>query len=578
MGSALVLVPTRRHADQFRNALGTGIEPHVINLQEFADELIRVNEPALRPNTDIDRRLLLDSILVELRERELPYFHAISETRGFFDAADGYITELTEAGVDYRALLKVNARRRKGVTGKQTQAARIFELYQSRLASSRRIDPPQRLDLAARLWVKDRREPFKRVRSVYLAGFTEFTAGQQLLLIALRETVEHLWIAFPASAEPHTPEFVRQWVTKSVGPSEWTYLEPVAASGPVASSPATSRHLIEAAGELGEARLVARRVRRLLAEGVRAERILVIARNFTPSGLDLFREVFEEYDIPYDDEQAGPFARAPAVAFLLRSLRLPEENWEFARVAAVLRSSYFRPNWDEIGNDPELPAKVEALLRMLGETRGRDAYLKAIATWVDAPPEPLEDEDIEEPLRQKKQQLAIRCRPFMDRFFATWDKVSLDGPAETAVAGLKAFAEEIGLSRVRPSDLTDLERFWSELDRWAKREATSGTRKPLEEKQFARVLATVASSPCREAIPRGGRVMLLSAKSAAGLDCDYLFLVGLGEEAGGSIPPVVARRPGASASPECRLSGDRQRALTRAVSLRHSHHLTANWC
>ena len=146
-------------------------------------------------------------------------------------------------------------------------------------------------------------------------------------------------------------------------------------------------------------------------------------------------------------------ARAPAVSFLLRAWQLPVDGWEFAPVASVLRSTYFRPDWPEVRDDPEIPAKAEALLRMLGETRGRDSFLRAAAAWENLPPEPLEDEQPEEPLRQRKQRLARRCRPFLERFFRTWDDFELEKSAAATVADLKSLADEIGLSRADTNDL-----------------------------------------------------------------------------------------------------------------------------
>ncbi len=292
-------------------------------------------------------------------------------------------------------------------------------------------------------------------------------------------------------------------------------------------------------GELGEARLVARQIRTLLADGTPAERMLVVSRHLAPATAELFREVFDEYAVLCDLEGADTLGRVPSVAFLLRSWRLPEEDWPFASVAAVLRSSYFRPNWPEVQADPEVPAKAEALLRMLGEPRGRDAYLKAVNTWEHTPPDPLEDEQAEEPRRKRKQRLAARCRPFLERFFRAWDRLKPGGSAEAFAARLKAFADDIGLSLAAKADAADgagLARFWQELDRWARGEGTA--RKPVRSERFVRVLAAVASVACRGRTPReGGRVRILSADSAAGLDCDYLFLVGLGE---GSWPDLSA--------------------------------------
>ncbi len=219
-GEALFLLPTRRHAEQVRDSLTSGIAPLVFELQAFADELVRVHDPAIRPHSDADRRLLLDSVLAELREStELPYFAAVTDTRGFANAAEGYIAELKEVGVDLRQLLKATPGRESGSGTRHHQATRIFERYHRRLAKLHRFDPPDRLGRAAELWAVDTRQPFHRVRSVFVAGFTSFTPFQRKLLDAVRETVEHVWLELPeGEGEAFAgPEAVRDWVTAPVG-------------------------------------------------------------------------------------------------------------------------------------------------------------------------------------------------------------------------------------------------------------------------------------------------------------------------------------------------------------------------
>src|SRR5262249_6471754 len=133
--------------------------------------------------------------------------------------------------------------------------------------------------------------------------------------------------------------------------------------------------LLEAPGTLGETRMVAREIKMLLASGVPAEDILVTVRDLVPYA-DLVREVFAEYGIPIDMEGTEPLWRNPAVATLLRALRLPDDDWPFAGMTALLRSTYFRPDWPQTRACPEIAQHAEALLRFLGEPRGRAAYLK----------------------------------------------------------------------------------------------------------------------------------------------------------------------------------------------------------
>ena len=553
-GAALFLLPTRRHADRFRLLDGGAVlAPQVFDLQAFADAVVRANDPTVRPLADADRRLLLDSVLAELREaNELPYFAGVADTRGFADGVAGYVAELKKAGVDLRQLLKASGDRKTPELNRHAQATRVFDRYQRRLAKLHRLDPDDRLGRAAELWASGKRGPFGRVKAVFVAGFADLTPYQQKLLDALRYAADDFWIGLTdgegeAFAGPHR---LGAWATGAVGEVSLFNAEPdadeerVAFAGPAglryvaeklfgARAPATGSartvagaptptdglHLIEAPGELGEARLVARHIRTLLADGTPPERIVVTARRLDAVTVELFREVFDEYAIPHDAAGADALAAAPSVAFLLRAWRLPDEDWAFPQVAAVLRSTFFRPNWPEVVADPELPAKAEALLRMLGEPRGRDAYLAAVRLWEHTPPAALEDEQGEEPERQKKQRLAAACRPFLERFFKAYERLK-PGAADVFAQRLRAFADDIGLS---PD--ADLERFWGELERWAKTESVG--RRPRE--RVARAVAAITASACRGRSPRGTGVLLIPADRAAGLDCDYLFLTNLGE-------------------------------------------------
>ena len=83
------------------------------------------------------------------------------------------------------------------------------------------------------------------------------------------------------------------------------------------------------------------------------------------------------------------------MATLLRNLHLPDNDWPFAGVTALLRSSYFRPDWPETKECPEIALHAEVLLRLLGEPRGREAYLEAVRRWAEQPRAGLEDEQAE---------------------------------------------------------------------------------------------------------------------------------------------------------------------------------------
>ena len=148
------------------------------------------------------------------------------------------------------------------------------------------------------------------MRSVFVAGFTSLNQHQERLLDAIRETIEQFWIELPngdGEAFPETRE-VKLWLMRNLeqGPNR-SREESVAAP----SSRTSTTHLIKGAGNLGEVRLVARHVRRVLALGIRPERVLIIARRFSPATIELFKEVFDEFDIPHDDKGAGNSLTCP---------------------------------------------------------------------------------------------------------------------------------------------------------------------------------------------------------------------------------------------------------------------------
>jgi hypothetical protein len=313
---------------------------------------------------------------------------------------------------------------------------------------------------------------------------------------------------------------------------------------------ATGLMTLQAPGLVGEARMVARQVKTLLRERVAAEDIVLSVRDLTPYA-DLLREVFDEYGIPVDVEGTDFLLHDPAVALLLRALRLPDDDWPFSGVTALLRSSFLKPQWQEARFDPELPLLSEALLRLLGEPRGRDAYLGAVRRWALELPKGLEDEAAEESRRRKTHELAKQCGPFLERFFRSWDDMPSMAPLADHVAWLRSFIQDLGLS----SDSPGWDRFLREVTHWLDREAMTQPR-PIDRRTFQRRLNALAASAGVARTRRGpGRVRILSAPLACDLDVEYLFILGLGER---SFPQL--------ATPSALLDESQRQAL-RAESL-----------
>jgi ATP-dependent helicase/DNAse subunit B len=585
LGAALWLGPTQRNIEALRPRLFAGLSgclaPNVFTFQDFAEEIIRGNDPSARPLSHVQRRLLADDLLAELHAQgQLSHFHDVIDTRGFAETVFHLLGELKQNEIRPELLSAAVADH-----ARDRQGALIYAEYQKRLLLQHFFDLEGRLWYARDLFDQGMRRPFSTVRAVFVAGFTSFTRTQHDLLEILCRWVDELWITLPDEegeerAELFSPARATRERLLQLGPVVEDLAVSAGRAGGVSplfsgsqqgadaprspqTIPAGLAHLerqlfrppktivrsenaeglycIEAPGLVGETRLVARQVKSLLLQGTCPDDVLVTMRDVLPYA-DLVREVFPEYGIPIDVEGTEALLRNPAVATLLRTLRLPDEDWPFAAVTALLRSGYFRPDWPETRSDPELAQHSEALLRLLEEPRGREAYLKAVQRWAENPPPGLEDEQAEESRRRKKHELARKCRGFLTRFFHAWDGAPLRGTLAEHTAWLHRLADDLGLARVARAEERDavaLQRLWDELEQWVRIEQQlHGANRLVERGAFHRLLGALTSEVGLARTPRGpGRVRVLSAPLVRGLKAPFVFVMGLGER---SFPRLAA--------------------------------------
>jgi ATP-dependent helicase/nuclease subunit B len=601
VGAALWIVPSYRHGERLRerlieNGCG-GIGLRLLTFEDFAADIIRAHDPAACPLANVQRRLLVDDLLAELHQRkQLTHFDRVAETRGFAEGTVALVSELKRNEIrpidfaraayrrGYAGTRAARATRGEAISLKERECARVYARYQRLLRDRHLYDLQGRLWYARDLLCGGARRPFEAVRVVFVDGFVDFARTQHDILDALAGWVDELWIALPdepgddraelftrpratlarlqrLTPTVHQPPFLADTAAMAGGECL-----PFSVDASAPDRPAGLLHLerqlfrplrkvvqppdadgilcLEAPGLLGEARMVARQIKALLLEGTPAEDILVTMRDLVPYA-DLLREVFAEYGIPVDVEGAEPLLRNPAVSTLLRALRLPDEDWPFAAVTALLRSGYFRPDWPETRSDPEVAGHAEVLLRLLGEPRHREAYAEAVRRWADDPPPGLEDEQAEESRRARTHDLAQRCRRFLERFFCAWDDAPHQAVLADHIAWLRRFAADLGLPVVaveRPADAAAWGRFQEELDHWLRiDQLVHRQRRPLSRADFQRRLAALAAEAGLGRTPRGpGRVRVLSAPLARTLEVPYLFVMGLGER---GFPRLVAPDP-----------------------------------
>ena len=551
-GSALWLGPTVRSVEALRERLLEETAalccPRLTTFHDVLQEIVRVNDPEARPLTAVQRRLLAEDMAAELSGGgRLAHFAGVADMRGFTDGVLGLLTDLQRNAVSPEEFAQ-----KAGAGDKQRQCARLYAHYHDELQRQHLHDADGVAGRACDLLRRGLRRPFGEVRAVFVDGFGDFTRPQQEFLERLCGFVEELWVALPGEADGQRAElFARpretmEWLMKRGAEVEWlggragsvsdrsdgsetisgrlhsrlaskqlrSLTPPARPAGLVhlerqlfrplrsvePSDDPSGLSLIEAPGVLGEARLVVRRIKRLLLDGAAADDVLVVLRDVSPYA-DVLMEVFDEYGVPVEVEGVEPLTRNPAAALLLRAVRLPDDDWPFAGVTALLRNTYFRPLWPETADQPDMPQRAEALLRLLAEPRGRESYLHAVQRWAEQQQPGLEDEQAEESRRRRTHELAKECGAFIHRFFQAWDDAPATAPLAEHAAWLSRFSADVGVTRAALEDARDeaaLEQLWHEIGQWLEREERRhGRGRKLDRKTFLRRL----ERPRRRGLP-----------------------------------------------------------------------------
>src|SRR5262245_19465986 len=216
-GRVLWLGPTRRHLDAFRlrvlREANLSLPGRLLTFQDFADEVVRFNDPDARPLATVQARLLVDAILTELHSAgRISHFGRVAETRGFGTSLFALLAELRRQDITPDRLARV-----QGAGGvKDREIARIHARYQELLQRHHLFDVEGRLTRARDLLRQGQIQPFENVRAVFVDGFRDFSAPQQEVLELLAGRVEELWLTLPDDGSEERAElFCRSRETAS---------------------------------------------------------------------------------------------------------------------------------------------------------------------------------------------------------------------------------------------------------------------------------------------------------------------------------------------------------------------------
>lgn len=331
------------------------------------------------------------------QKKRLTYFAPIAHTSGFLELIMSYISELKRDEVWPEEFEK--ACRSRGQIDKDRELTLIYQNYQDRLLQQERYDDEGRFWSAREALANGCRRPFEKLSLAVVDGFTDFTHTQYEILAHLAQFVERMVISL--QSEPSHSELplrrndlfaktdaARKQLEQTVGCATNSKVNIVqlhntdgsrdqrnAAFGHIAEdlfdnpreitlcTQADGIEIIAATGRLGEVQAIAARVKRLLLSAVPAEEIVIAVRNLGDYA-DLFEEVFHSSGIPYWCEAGYRISHAPIVKALFSVIQLEREDWPFSRLATVLQSNYFRPDWKETEHKTatrSLPAQLRRL-------------------------------------------------------------------------------------------------------------------------------------------------------------------------------------------------------------------------
>ena len=168
--------------------------PALHTFQEVLEEIVRANDPAARPLTAVQRRLLAEDVVAELTDGGRPAAlrrrrrHARLHRRRS-RSADGPPAQRHSAR---RLRREVRRRRRQG-----TAVRPALRPLPRRIATAEPARRGRRRRPRLRPAAQGLRRPFAEVRAVFVDGFSDFTRPQHEFLELLCEWVEELWIALP---------------------------------------------------------------------------------------------------------------------------------------------------------------------------------------------------------------------------------------------------------------------------------------------------------------------------------------------------------------------------------------------
>lgn len=566
-GRTLWLTPTKHARRQILSdlpgpTLPVCFAPNVLLFSDFAEQLLRSSGERAELISPSVRQRLLRTIIDKLyREQRLPYFAPISRTSGFLQLVSSFVSELKREEIwpeHFEAAFAEG-----GLTDKDRELALIYATYQQRLLDARRYDSEGRFWSARDVADRAGLGPFSNLSLVVVDGFTDFTHTQYELLAHLAGTARVMRIALPVEeplervdlfAKSHAA--CRRLVAAIGAQADvrvvseerreqrpaFAHLAAQLFHNPRVQSQCDDAGGIEvhaAAGPVREFEFLTGRIKQMLLAGTPADDIVLAYRSLDDETVDLLRETMTAAKIPFHIECAAPLRREPILNALFDVVRLELEDWPFERLMSVLRSNYFRPEWDTVHVHTAVSA-VAAFLRERKLTAERAVILRVIRRERDHAAEIAERENprsqSEVPPRQSRaESLETACR-LLEQLSAATDR--LRGKADFAgwSERLVQLGRELGIAPRDDTESAQRDRTsWDLFERLLFDAAHSDVYEEDETEEmtlpevFAAISELLESSDAPVAAAKPGEVRVLAADGVRNIDVPHLFLAGLTE-------------------------------------------------
>ena len=321
----LVLVPTVRHGDQFRRRLveriGVAFGLDVSTIDVYAQR-------HLDRSTIVPREVASELLARTAREQVLAgaaqYFAPIAETPGFLALLGAAIAELQQEGVAPSAFSVAAAAagepRLRAVAG-------IYAAYRAALTDRGWRDPwAPAAEAACRLG-----EAATIPSLVLVDSFQFFRRGEIDLIQALAART-NVVVALASDAGERARHSAAE-LTARIPDATRVDLD--------ARASTASNRIGSVSTSEAELREIAREIKQRLTDNpsLRPSDFAVTYRQVAPH-LALARQIFAEYDLPFDPAVGERLLHRPFGSWLMRLLRLGLHGWRIADLADVLASGF----------------------------------------------------------------------------------------------------------------------------------------------------------------------------------------------------------------------------------------------